>query len=194
MLPDWSKPNDLLVPSLSINEQIIKWQNDFVKVFLRQHIFVPYSEFDDTELISQRKINREVEGGIFGSICRIGRKLRNGGLLPWVKNWYCNESGRDLRKLKERKKYERTYGSMEPPRSLANRLERPKTCNPKMTMGGSPGRGLKVFLPDHVIRRGSSNIGQKDQASPQESTTASGFSELLALRYRYKTQSGSDYH
>ena len=36
---------------------------------------------------------------------------------------------------------------MEPPRSLANRLEHPKTCNRKMTMGGSPGRGLKVFLP-----------------------------------------------
>ena len=46
---------------------------------LRQHIFVPHNEFDDPEFISQRKINREIEGGIFGSICRIECTPCNGG-------------------------------------------------------------------------------------------------------------------
>jgi hypothetical protein len=66
------KTKQPLLASLLINEPIIQRQSDFAKVFLRQHIFVPYNEFDDAELIIQRKKDWEIEGGTYvGLIVRL---------------------------------------------------------------------------------------------------------------------------
>ena len=67
--------------------------------------------------------------------------------MSYIKDGYNYESGGDpLIKLTE-KVLKGAHGSLVPPRSFANRFEPPKTCKRRRTTGGSPVRGVKLFLP-----------------------------------------------
>ena len=67
--------------------------------------------------------------------------------MSYIKDGYNYESGGDeLIKLTEKVR-RGAHGSLVPPRSFANRFDPPKTCKRRMTTGGSPVRGVKLFLP-----------------------------------------------
>jgi len=66
MFSGWSKPNSL--------------SRNFAEVFLLGHDLIPYDELEDTKLVDEREVGREIEHGIF-VVDRIDSPLCNGRLL-----------------------------------------------------------------------------------------------------------------
>ena len=99
--------------------------------------------------MSERKVDREIERGIFGIVDRIDCPLRDGCLLARIKYRYDNETEQNLGVSCGTSIWygQTAHGSLVPPRSFANRFKQPITCILNMTTGGSPGIGERLFLP-----------------------------------------------
>ena len=66
---------------VSVPEPVFQGNPCLSEVILLEHVFVPYDELQDAELVRERKVYREVERGILRSVCGVERALCDMGMV-----------------------------------------------------------------------------------------------------------------
>jgi hypothetical protein len=85
-----------ILPAVLIGEPVLERESNFPKILLPEHIFVPDNELEDTKLVGERKVDREIKCGIFWVVDRIDGSLGDGCLLARVEHRYDDETEQNL--------------------------------------------------------------------------------------------------
>ena len=81
-----------ILPAVLISEPVLEWECNFAEILLPEHTFVPDNELEDTKLVGEGKVDREIKGGIFWVVDWINGSLGDGCLLARVEHRYDDET------------------------------------------------------------------------------------------------------
>ena len=76
---------------VSVPEPVFQGNPRLSEVVLLEHVFIPYDELQNAELVREREVYREVERGILRSVCGVERALCDMGMVAMSEERHDDE-------------------------------------------------------------------------------------------------------